>query len=42
VPQKNEHVRSHDSGDIDAFSSEADAISCAKSYAMEWCDAAAQ
>ncbi|MFL9889831.1 hypothetical protein [Paraburkholderia sp. RL17-381-BIF-C] len=42
VPQKNEHVRSYDSGDIDAFSSEADAISCAKSYAMEWCDAAAQ
>lgn len=42
VPRKNEHVQSHDSGDIDAFSDQADAISCAKSWAIEWCDAAAQ
>jgi len=41
VPQDNGHYRSHDSGDIDAFSNEADAISCAKSWAMEWCDTAA-
>ncbi|MGE8506674.1 MAG: hypothetical protein ACN6QU_05035 [Paraburkholderia terricola] len=41
VPQDNGHCRSHDSGDIDAFSNEADAISCAKSWAMEWCDTAA-
>lgn len=38
VPRKNGHVQSHDSGDIDAFPNEADAISCAKSWAMEWCD----
>ena len=42
VPRKNEHVQSHDSGDIDAFANEADAISCAKSWAIEWCDVAAQ
>ncbi|MDR6445394.1 hypothetical protein ACTJLC_09340 [Paraburkholderia sp. 22099] len=41
VPQDNGHCRSHDSGDIDAFSNEADAITCAKSWAMEWCDTAA-
>ena len=42
APQKNRHAQSHDSGDIDSFSNEADAISCAKSWAMEWCDAAAE
>jgi hypothetical protein len=31
----------HDSGDIDCFQSEADAIGCARSWAIEWCDAAA-
>jgi hypothetical protein len=41
VPRKKEHVQAHDSGDIDAFPSQADAISCARSWAMEWCDAAA-
>ena len=42
VPQKHEHFQSHDSGDIDSFSNEADAISCAKSWALEWCDIAAK
>jgi hypothetical protein len=42
APQNNRHPQSHDSGDIDSFSNEADAISCAKSWAMEWCDAAAE
>ncbi|CAH2798542.1 MAG: FIG00453617: hypothetical protein [uncultured Paraburkholderia sp.] len=41
MPQKNEHFQSHDSGDIDAFSNEADAISCARLWAIEWCDEAA-
>ncbi|CAH2901396.1 MULTISPECIES: hypothetical protein [Paraburkholderia] len=41
IPRKNEHFRSHDSGDIDAFSNEADAIACARSWAIEWCDEAA-
>lgn len=41
IPQKNEHFRSHDSGDIDAFPNEADAIACARSWAIEWCDEAA-
>ncbi|MDR6422126.1 hypothetical protein J2801_004417 [Paraburkholderia phenoliruptrix] len=41
IPQKNEHFQSHDSGDIDAFSNEADAISCARLWAIEWCDEAA-
>ncbi|CAG4918070.1 hypothetical protein [Paraburkholderia gardini] len=31
-------VTAHDSGDIDSFVSEADAISCAKAWAIEWCD----
>jgi hypothetical protein len=40
VPQAKEHFQSHESGDIDAFQNEADAISCARSWAIEWCDAA--
>ncbi|CAB3789149.1 hypothetical protein [Paraburkholderia fynbosensis] len=42
VPQKKEHVQSHDSGDIDSFANEADAIACARSWAIEWCDVAAE
>jgi hypothetical protein len=38
VPQKSGPLRSHESGDIDSFASEADAISCARSWAIEWCD----
>jgi hypothetical protein len=38
--RKNEHAQLHDSGDIDSFPSEADAISCARSWAIEWCDQA--
>ncbi|WP_345815036.1 hypothetical protein AAGS40_22290 [Paraburkholderia sp. PREW-6R] len=40
IPRKHEHVQSHDSGDIDSFPNEADAISCARSWAVEWCDEA--
>ncbi|MFM0737367.1 hypothetical protein PQQ51_09010 [Paraburkholderia xenovorans] len=42
VPQASERFQSHESGDIDSFSNEADAISCARSWAMAWCDAAAK
>lgn len=33
-----DRVEAHDSGDIDSFVDEADAISCAKIWAIEWCD----
>ncbi|CAE6838151.1 hypothetical protein R75465_06587 [Paraburkholderia aspalathi] len=33
-----DRVETHDSGDIDSFVDEADAISCAKAWATEWCD----
>jgi hypothetical protein len=33
-----DRVETHDSGDIDFFVDEADAISCAKAWAIEWCD----
>ncbi|WP_027800876.1 hypothetical protein [Paraburkholderia dilworthii] len=42
IPRKNERFQSHDSGDIDAFTNEADAISCARSWALQWCDEAAE
>lgn len=38
-PRKSAHAQAHDSGDIDAFASEGDAIACAMSWAVEWCDA---
>jgi hypothetical protein len=28
----------HDSGDLNAFSNEGDAIECARAWAKEWCD----
>jgi hypothetical protein len=33
-----DRVETHDSGDIDSFVDEADAISCAKAWAVKWCD----
>ncbi|MBC8750071.1 MULTISPECIES: hypothetical protein [Paraburkholderia] len=45
VPRRNEAFEafvSHDSGDIDGFANEADAICCARSWAIEWCDVAAR
>lgn len=33
-----DRVETHDSGDIDFFVDEADAFSCAKAWAIEWCD----
>ena len=42
VPRRNEAFQLHDSGDIDCFANEADAICCARSWAIEWCDAAAR
>ncbi|MGF6792844.1 uncharacterized protein YceH (UPF0502 family) [Paraburkholderia sp. 35.1] len=33
-----DRVETHDSGDIDSFADEADAISCAKAWAIKWCD----
>jgi hypothetical protein len=40
VPVKDERFQTHDSGDIESFSNEGDAIACARSWAIEWCDAA--
>jgi hypothetical protein len=34
-----DRVETHESGDIDRFANEADAISCAKAWAIHWCDA---
>jgi hypothetical protein len=33
-----DRVETHESGDIDRFVDEADAISCAKAWAIRWCD----
>jgi len=33
-----DRVQTHDSGDIDSFVDEADAISCAKAWVIEWCN----
>ncbi|MDE1180369.1 hypothetical protein [Paraburkholderia sp.] len=38
VPSGEAHFRCHDSGEIDSFVSESDAIACARSWAIEWCD----
>ncbi|WP_409015138.1 hypothetical protein [Caballeronia sp. LZ001] len=32
------HVEVFDSGDLDSFQSQADALHCARSWAIEWCD----
>ncbi|KIG10693.1 hypothetical protein [Caballeronia concitans] len=34
------HVEVHDSGDLDSFANEWDALNCARSWAIEWCDEA--
>ena len=31
------HVEHHESGDIDSFANEGDAIACARAWAMDWC-----
>ncbi|SIO72735.1 hypothetical protein SAMN05444172_9215 [Burkholderia sp. GAS332] len=33
-----DRVETHESGDIGRFVDEADAISCAKAWAIRWCD----
>lgn len=33
-----DRVERHDSGDINSFIDEADAIACAKAWAVEWCN----
>ncbi|RDJ98177.1 hypothetical protein [Paraburkholderia lacunae] len=38
APTGDERSETHDSGDIDSFVDEDDAISCAKAWAIEWCD----
>ncbi|SIT34978.1 conserved hypothetical protein [Paraburkholderia ribeironis] len=42
VPHNDERFQLHDSGDIDSFANEADAVSCARSWAIEWCDVVAE
>jgi hypothetical protein len=32
------HPEKHESGDIDAFDNEGDAIACARAWALDWCD----
>ncbi|SAK45987.1 hypothetical protein [Caballeronia ptereochthonis] len=34
------HVEVFESGDLDAFASESDAVHCARAWAIEWCDEA--
>jgi hypothetical protein len=34
------HLEVFESGDLDAFASESDALHCARSWAIEWCDEA--
>jgi hypothetical protein len=41
VPRRNQARLSHESGDIDSFANEADALCCARSWAIEWCDVVA-
>jgi hypothetical protein len=38
APTADDRNETHDSGDIDSFVGEDDAISCAKAWAIEWCD----
>lgn len=33
-------LQNFESGDLDAFASESDAVHCARSWAIEWCDEA--
>jgi hypothetical protein len=32
------HGETFESGDLDGFTHEADAVACARSWAIEWCD----
>jgi hypothetical protein len=32
------HVQVFDSGELDSFATESDALQCARSWAIEWCD----
>jgi hypothetical protein len=32
------HPEKHESGDIDAFDNDGDAIACARAWALDWCD----
>jgi hypothetical protein len=34
------HIEVYDSGDLDGFASEWDALHCARVWAIEWCDQA--
>lgn len=38
APEDALHVEIYESGDLDSFSSEADALHCARAWAIEWCD----
>jgi len=31
------HPEKHESGDIDAFDNDSDAIACARAWALDWC-----
>jgi hypothetical protein len=32
-------IDTHESGDLDGFDNASDALACARSWAIEWCDA---
>ena len=34
------HVEVFESGELDSFTSESDAVHCARAWAIEWCDEA--
>jgi hypothetical protein len=38
VPSKGDaSIQRHESGDIDAFDNDGDAIACARAWALDWC-----
>ncbi|CDY77409.1 hypothetical protein BGLT_06322 [Caballeronia glathei] len=37
-PAGRAHGETHDSGELDAFPNESDALHCARAWALEWCD----
>ncbi|MFM0322682.1 hypothetical protein [Caballeronia glebae] len=38
--QHTAHVEAFESGELDAFTTESDAVHCARAWAIEWCDEA--
>ncbi|MCG7401131.1 MULTISPECIES: hypothetical protein [Caballeronia] len=38
--ERTAHAEVFESGELDAFASESDAVHCARAWAVEWCDEA--